>query len=215
VIVAVRRRVHLPYLGLGVLLMVLGAIVFGIWGSPSSAKRPVLVAAHEISAGSVISRDDLRAVNASVDAGAAVIDADNLDRIVGKRAAVTVPEGALLAAASVRDGPALQPGEAIVSVLLAPGAAPVPDLQIGDHVAVVAAATSKTGAAGTAGVLATAEVVAVTPLRQGSSPTGSVSVSLRVPTTSAVDIADANAAQRVSLVLIAPDETINTQGSGG
>jgi SAF domain len=208
------RRVQLPYLGLGILLMVVGAIVFGMWGTPSTATRPVVVAAHDIAAGSVIGRDDLRTARVSVDGDVSVIDAAQLDSVVGKRAATSIPSGGLLAAGSVREGPALATGEAIVSVLLAPGAAPVPDLQLGDHIAVVAAATSKTGSSGTPGVLATAEVVAVTPVRQGTAVSGSVSVSLRVPTSAAAGIADAAAGQRVSLVLIAPDETFDSQSSG-
>lgn len=210
-----RRAVQLPYLGLGILLMVVGAIAFGLWGSSSTAStRLVLAAAHDIAPGAVITRGDLRSVRVSVGSDASVVPTSDLDGLVGKRAAVAIPSGALLSSGSVRAGAEVQQGEAIVSVLLAPGTAPVPDLQVGDRVAVVAASTGKTGASGTAGVLATADVVGVTPQRQGGSTTGTIAVSLRVPVASAASIADAAAAQRVSLVLIAPDEAFDTQSSG-
>ena len=209
-----RPRVRTPYLGLGVLLVVLGALTFGLWSSQSTTRRTVLEATRDIPAGDVIAASDLREVQVSADSGTSLVLSTQKTTIVGRRAAVTIPSGSLLASASVRDGAQLAHGEAIVSVILAPGAAPVPDLRVGDRVAVVAAATGKSGSAGTPGVLATGDVIAVTPIRQGSAPSGSVSVSLKVPAQAAAAIADAASAGRVALVLVAPGDDLSSTAGG-
>ena len=134
---AKRTRVRTPYLGLGVLLVVLGALTFGLWSSTSTARQTVLAATRDIPSGDVIAASDLREVQVSADSGTSLVAAAQKTTIVGKRAAVTIPSGSLLASGSVRDGAQLAHGEAIVSVILAPGAAPVPDLRVGDHVVAV------------------------------------------------------------------------------
>lgn len=208
------RRAHLPYLGLAVLLMLLGAIGFGLLASRSTPSGSVLAASHDIAAGQVISANDLTSVHASADAGAQLVPASQQSDVVGKRASVALPAGALLSPASVRSGPALSRGEAIVSVLLAPGTAPVPDLRAGDQVAVVATSTGSSGASGKGGVLAAGEVVRVDALRSGPTTSGSLSVSLKVPSSTAADIADAAAGGRVRLVLIAPGEDLSAKSGG-
>jgi hypothetical protein len=201
--VKAQRRVHLPYLGLAALLMVLGAIGFGALASGSTHAGTVLAASHDLAAGQVLTASDVVSVHVSADAGAQLVAASQQSTIVGKRAAVALPAGALLSPRSVRTGPALEPGQAIVSVVLAPGTAPVPDLRAGDSVAVVA--TSANGTAGSGGVLANAQVVRIDALKSGPTTSGSLAVSLQVPSSAAAAVAEAAAGDHVRLVLIAPD----------
>lgn len=202
---------HLPYLGLAVLLVVMGAIGFGALASGSAAAGSVLAASHDIAAGQVLTSADLISVHVSAESGAQLVAASQLSTIVGKRAAVALPAGALLSPQSVRAGPALASGQAIVSVLLAPGAAPVPDLRAGDSVAVVAS-SSAGNPSGASGVLANAQVVRVDAVKSGPTTSGSLTVSLQVPSTAAASVAQVAGGDRVRLVLIAPGDDLTTMG---
>jgi hypothetical protein len=205
--------VHLPYLGLAVLLVVLGAIGFGALASGSTPAGTALAASHDVASGQVLSASDLVTVHVSADSSVQLVPASQESWIVGKRAAVALPAGALLSPQSVRSGPALQPGQAIVSVVLAPGTAPVPDLRAGDQVAVVATATAgDTGGRG--GVLADAHVVRVDGLKSGPTTSGSLTVSLQVPSSAAASIAAAAAGDHVRLALVAPGDDLTSSSSG-
>jgi hypothetical protein len=170
----------------------------------------VLAASHDIAAGQVVTASDLVSVRVSADAGAHLVPASQQATIIGKRAAVALPAGALLSPQSVRSGPALASGQAIVSVLLAPGTAPVPDLRAGDSVAVVATTAKDTS--GADGVLANAQVVRVDALKSGPTTSGSLAVSLQVPSSTAAAVAAAAAGDHIRLVLIAPGDDL--AGSG-
>jgi hypothetical protein len=196
--------------GLAVLLMVLGAIGFGALASGSTPAGTVLAASHDIAAGQVLSASDVVSVHVLADAGAQLVTASQQSTIIGKRAAVALPAGALLSPQSVRSGPALESGQAIVSVVLAPGTAPVPDLRAGDAVAVVA--TSANDTAGSGGVLATAQVVRVDALKSGLTMSGSLAVSLQVPSSAAAAVAEAAAGDHVRLVLIASGDDLGGSG---
>jgi Flp pilus assembly protein CpaB len=204
--------VHLPYLGLAVLLVALGAIGFGALASGSTPAGTVLAASHDVAPGQVLSAGDLVAVHVSAGSSVQLVPASQESSIVGKRAAVALPAGALLSPQSVRSGAALQPGQAIVSVVLAPGTAPVPDLRAGDQVAVVA--TAAAGDTGGRGVLADAQVVRVDGLRSGPTTSGSLTVSLEVPSSAAASIAAAAAGDHVRLALVAPGDNLTSSSSG-
>jgi hypothetical protein len=196
---------------LALLLIVLGAIGFGALASGSTPAGTVLAASHDIAAGQVLSSGDLVSVHVSAESGAQLVAASQESTIVGKRAAVALPAGALLSPQSVRSGPALASGQAIVSVVLAPGAAPIPDLRAGDAVAVVATTAGDTSRAG--GVLANAQVVRVDAIKSGPTASGSLAVSLQVPTAAAALVAAAAAGDHVRLVLIAPgDDLVASSG---
>jgi hypothetical protein len=170
-----------------------------------------LAASHDIAAGQVLTASDVVSVHVSADAGTQLVAASQQSTIIGKRAAVALPAGALLSPQSVRSGPALESGQAIVSVVLAPGTAPVPDLRAGDAVAVVG--TTATDASGAGGVLANAQVVRVDALKSGPTTSGSLAVSLQVPSASAAAVAEAAAGDHVRLVLIAPgDDLVASSG---
>jgi hypothetical protein len=191
--------------------MALGAIGFGALASSSTHAEAVLAASHDIAAGQVLTTGDLVTVRVSAERGAQLVADSQQSAIVGKRAAVALPAGALLSPQSVRSGATLASGQAIVSVVLAPGTAPVPDLRAGDAVAVIA--TTAQGAPSGGGVLANAQVVRVDALKSGPTTSGSLAVSLQVPSASAAAVAQAAASDHVRLVLIAPgDDLVSSSG---
>ncbi len=196
-----RRRVQLPFLGLAVLLVALGAIVFGLLASSSTAHERVLSATRDIAPGEQITAADLAVVEVSTPAGAALVAETSRGSVVGQRAAVGIPKGALLAPGSVRSGPAVDAASAVVAIVVAPGTSPVADLRTGDRVEVVGVASA--GPDSEPQVLAEGDVIAVNPIKSGPTTSGSVSVSVRVPKDASAAVAGAAAADKVRLVLVA------------
>jgi hypothetical protein len=196
-----RRRVQLPFLGVALLLIALGAIVFGLFASSSVSQRRVLGATRDIAPGEVISAADLAVVDVSAPSGTALVPETARGSCVGQRAAVGIPKGSLLSPASVRSGGAVDPGSAVVAIVIAPGTAPVVDLRMGDRVQIVGTAASGTDA--TPKVLAVGDVVAVNAIKSGPTTSGSLSVSVRVPQEAGAAVASAAAADKARLVLIA------------
>jgi Flp pilus assembly protein CpaB len=208
-----RRERNVPLGVLGVLL-VLGSILGGLlWTHASVARTEVLVAAHDIPAGRRISDADLRAARLSSDGGVALIPAGQRGSVLGEIAAVPIPAGALLAPSEFGQSANLADDEAVVGVVLGPGATPTSDLRPGDRVAVVAAekdAPATANEPSAASVLATATVFS---LDRAASNDG-VAVSLRVPASAATRVAAAAANGSVRLVLLPPGGSLPTTGPG-
>lgn len=194
------RQRNVPWVVLGVLLVAGSALGFAAWSSSSDARQSALVAARDIPAGATISARDLRTANLSIDGPVRFVPGSRLSALVGKRAAAMIPAGGLLSPLQVSDGRRLGSGEAVVGVALAPGAAPVADLQAGDAVDVVAVeAPGSANATGQpVGVISAAQVYAV---RSSGDAAGTVVVSLRVPVADAEKVAAAAGAERIRLVL--------------
>jgi hypothetical protein len=126
-------------MGVGVVMMAVGAWVFaGLYLSVGD-RREVLVMARDVDAREVVERRDLRVVRVSVDAGVDVVAAEDLDQVVGRPARTGLLTGALLSEAQLEDrgDDGVDPGEAVVSVLLGPGDAPALALEPGAPVAAV------------------------------------------------------------------------------
>jgi hypothetical protein len=118
-----------------VALLLAGAFLLGRWFADRD-EAVVWRVTHPIPAGKAVTQADLArgAVAKAVAAGvlAATVNPD------GYVARVPIPAGALLTPAVLTRGPTLpSPGEALVGVALAPGAAPADGLAAGDLVRVV------------------------------------------------------------------------------
>lgn len=203
------RRIsgRLPLAGMALLCVLVGILIVAWWTSSASTKSAVLVAARSIAVGEVIEPADLRIVEIVADEGVSTVPAGKQRDVIGQRAAVGIPAGVLLSPQALRGGPRLQVGESIVAVPVPVGAAPVPDLSVGDRLAVVSTA-------GSSGVLTTGEAVAITEVDGGPSSTSGLSVSLLVPTARAAAVAAAAANDGVRLVLVAPDEDLGRSSTG-
>jgi hypothetical protein len=194
--------VQLPFLGVALLLIALGAIIFGLFASSSSTQRRVLVATRDVAPGDVLLASDIVVVEVSSSDGNGLVPESSKPTVLGQRAAVGIPKGAYLSPGSIRSGGAVDAGSAIVAIVVAPGTAPVADLRTGDRVQIIG--TSMSGSNGSASVLAAGDVLAVNSIRSGPTTSGSVSVSVRIPEDASAAVAGAAAADKVRLVLVAP-----------
>lgn len=191
-------RARLPVLLLGVLLVFGSAVGVATWSRGLAERESVLVASRAIEAGTVIGAGDLRVAEL---AGAAELDtlpASFRDELVGATAISDVRADAVLSGGMFSEGAPVGPGEAVVGVVLEPGAVPVPRLRPDDTVEVVRLGGG-TGE-GAATPLTRARVLAV---RAVSESTPTRAVSLVVPGGDAVAVADAAGAGRIWLVLVA------------
>jgi hypothetical protein len=134
------RRVRVPELVLGVLLVGGGAFAALAWHTSSTARVAVTVLASPVAAGEVIDDVDLRPAEVALGEGVVAVAWEGRQQLVGRTAAAALPAGALLTPGLVTDVPALAAGEALVGLRLAPEAHPAGNLERGDAVAVVVAA---------------------------------------------------------------------------
>jgi len=198
--VAGTRVKRVPWVALGVILVVAGALVFGLMVQSAGRRVAVVVAARDINAGQVIGAGDLRVIDVAIDGVASTVPASRRGELIGQTATSRVPAGAVLSRGQFAAASGLAPGRVVVGALLGPGGLPVPNLRVGDRVIVLEAREAERSSAATE-PLGDATIYLVTP---GTQP-GTQFVSLVVDEVLAQRVADAAAGQRLRLVL----------GSGG
>lgn len=189
------RRVQVPWLVLGLLLVAGSALGFATWAGGLDERVEVLVAARPLDAGATLGPGDLATASVGADASVALLGAEEADRVVGRRLVAPVAQGTLLQEGLLASGAAVAEGTAVVGLALAPGAVPTSTLGVGDRVAVVAGPGPE--GRGGAEELATAEVFAVEDTGDG---VGTRVVSLALPAADAPAVA--GAADRVRLLLL-------------
>jgi len=140
-----KRRVRVPELAVGLLVMATFAVAAVAWHLNAVAKTPALAISRTVERGEVIDGGDLRTVYvASDDALALVTDQSG---IVGKVAVADLAPGTLLTPALVADGAAIGADDGVVGLALDPGQYPALGLAPGDRVNVVRSGqASATGA---------------------------------------------------------------------
>ncbi|MEV4753687.1 SAF domain-containing protein [Micromonospora sp. NPDC049559] len=121
-------------LGLAVLLIALGGLGSAFAVTSVRATGSYLAVGREVPVGTVLSRDDLVSVQVAGGQGLRPIPTDQLDRVVGKRAAVALAPGSLLTAAQLTDEPLLGPGQQQLSLGLKTSEVPARQLHAGDRV---------------------------------------------------------------------------------
>jgi hypothetical protein len=114
---------------------VLAVLVYGNLGN----RTPVLAAAREIRAGAVIEEGDLMVVGVAAEPRVATVPESRTSDVVGRRAAVGLAPGGLIAPESVRTGPVVPPGNTLIGAVVRPGQYPL-GLDAGDSVLVLVAA---------------------------------------------------------------------------
>ncbi|MCK9904450.1 SAF domain-containing protein [Frankia sp. Cpl3] len=145
-----RRRRRVPYLLLGVVLVVGCAVAGLVAGARVGSREPVLVLARPVTVGHVLAAGDVREVRISVD-GVDTIGAGERDSVLGKPVAYSLPAGTVLSRAAVDAAQVPPPGEAIAAVALKAGQFPT-GLAAGSRVTVVVApATSAVSTASAGG----------------------------------------------------------------
>jgi len=141
----VPQRRQLPYLLMGVLL-VLGCTVGGaVVAAQVGDQEPVLVLARPVTVGQVLSEHDLREVSVSSDRAMTFVPVRARGAVLGRPVAYSLPAGILLTQDVL--GPSRVPpaGEAVAALGLKAGQFP-PEVQSGSRVTIVVA-PDKNGAA--------------------------------------------------------------------
>ena len=175
----------------------LGALIAAWSWAATTNTQNVLVARHTIERGAVIEADDLAQVRVGTDPALQPVSADQLNRVVGQRAALDVAEGAILTPNSFTDEVVPDANNSVVGVALSPAQAPGLDLLTGDHVRVVV--TPAQGESVPAGVPQSSDAT-VAGVRV-SEETGQTIIDLLVPHADATVLAARAATGNVALVL--------------
>jgi Flp pilus assembly protein CpaB len=176
---SVRRRLSRPLPLIGVLLVVVALV--GYWSvySATTARTPVLVAAHDLQAGTVLRASDLRTSELAGDSGtiASLVHERDLETVLGRELGAPVPQGTPLARASVAPAGSGPPAfTLVVPALRALGGS----LHPGDRVTVLATFDSGVGAQARA-IARGLRVLAI-----GAAPDGLDPASATVPVTVAL-----------------------------
>ena len=191
------RRVRLPELAVGVLVVAGCALAAVLWQASSVERDPVLAVRDGIRRGEVLAADDVQVVYVSSDDPIGHLTEAQLGSVVGGVAATDLAAGTLLTADLVVEGGAVAAGEGVVGLALEPGQVPTGTLRPGDLVNVVAGPDA--AASGEALLAARAQVYAVEELPAE----GRVFVSLGMDEAQANEVAAAAERGRVRLVLVA------------
>jgi Flp pilus assembly protein CpaB len=131
------RRIDLRVVvGLAVLLVGVAG-TFGVV-QQADQRTPVLVMARDVPAGQVIGTRDVRVAELGLASGVATLGLAERGRVVGHVASAPLTAGQVLSPASVTASPPLGPGQAVMSLAVAPEHAAAGLLRGGDRVAVVA-----------------------------------------------------------------------------
>lgn len=131
-----RRRVRVPELAIGFVIVSVCGFGALVWSRSMTATTSVLVAAHDISRGDVLSDDDLVPAELRSAGDLGLVDPADVSTLVGRVALIDVPAGAPLLGPMVDTLDVLADGEALVGVALERGQAPS-ELAVGDTVRVI------------------------------------------------------------------------------
>jgi hypothetical protein len=163
-----------------------------------SGTSPVVVAAAPLAKGQLIGQADLGTAAVASDPGVATVPADQLASLIGQRAAVDVPAGALLAPASVTSDPIPGSGKALVGIQVTSAQAPLAELDPGTPVRLVHVPDA--AAPATEGSAAGAPVPAVV-VSSGFAPDGARVIDVTVPAAAAATVSGWAAAGDVAVVV--------------
>lgn len=145
-IAPVRTRRSAIWIAAAIAIVLLGAIAGGVGYNIVSQTNQVLVVQHDIARGSVIAEADLTTIAISEGQNTEAIPVDRANEILGKIAAVDIPAGGLVTAASVTDALAAPDGRAVVGISLKPEQLPLQRLHAGDEVILVLLSNQATAA---------------------------------------------------------------------
>lgn len=132
-----RRRVRLPEIALGSLLIVGCALGALWWQARSYPTTSVLVASRDLDRGDVVSAESLAVVEMQARESVNWVASDQADLLIGRVAIASIGEGTVLTSSMVAESTDIGPDEAVVGLYLGPGQAPGTSLAPGATVDVV------------------------------------------------------------------------------
>ncbi|MCX4564381.1 SAF domain-containing protein [Streptomyces phaeochromogenes] len=100
-------------------------------------RTDVVTVVRDVQVGQVLTEDDLGKASIALDPAVKAVDSDDLDSVVGKRAAVELKPGSLLAPAQVTKDSLVKAGEQLVPIGLEPKQIPATALMPGQKVQLV------------------------------------------------------------------------------
>ena len=207
VLPAPRRRARRGLLAAGIVLSILFALGAYVLVERSGERVSVIGTAKDIAWGEVITQSDLVQVQVVQDPALRTVPWSSAGSVVGQRAAMDLPAGALLTGSSVQASTSIPPaGKALVGVRVSVGQVPSTALSPGDQVVIVRTGdASATGRATQAQDLAAsaipAEVFAVSMPAAGSTDR-TVDVLVDDDPNVALRLAAMSAAGEASIVLL-------------
>ena len=135
---ALPGRRNPKWIALGVVALCLGGLLSYVIYARVAQEAAVLAVAHTVHRGETVDAADLTTVNLSSTSGVSTVPADQLQRLVGRRAAFDLVEGSLLPVGGVGDVLVPAGGRAVVGVRLVTGRAPTGLLVPGSPLRLVA-----------------------------------------------------------------------------
>lgn len=117
-----------------VALTALGALIAWQVYGVATHRTPVLAMARDVPIGQQLQPQDLRTVALGLDTAVPTIDATGKGTVIGRRAAVDLKAGSLLAPAHLTETLVPAPGQVVVPVALKPSQLPARGIQPGDRV---------------------------------------------------------------------------------
>ncbi|MBT0774276.1 hypothetical protein KIH74_35360 [Kineosporia sp. J2-2] len=165
----------------------------------AGVKTPVIVVAKRVPESVVITRADLTTV--AVAGGVTAIPAEELENVVGRRAASTLEAGALLQPSGLAPKTETDAGQANVGVAVAAGLAP-DGLEPGDRVRVLQVPGKGSDTDSLSGPVTLAESALIVAVTQDSTGSGDLVVTVRVPAQSSGDVVLASSWGQVGLVQV-------------
>ncbi|MFV1989584.1 MAG: SAF domain-containing protein, partial [Acidimicrobiales bacterium] len=193
-----RRKRQLPWVVLGVLLVSSSILGFALWSIAQGERTAVLVASSNIDAGAVIQRGDLVAIGVGADAGVRLLEQNQIDLIVGRRARGPIPAGTPLSLQLVTNTDALPKGSAVVGAALSAGEYPTSALRAGDSVQLIQVAGGANAAEDGLRILGVAKVWTIESLSGSAEPR--LFISLLVDESQTVEVANAVSLGQLRLV---------------
>jgi hypothetical protein len=227
-----RRKRRPAVLALGIALIAAGGSGGAALYLTTGHRVPVLVLAHDVSAGQAIIADDLTVAQISLDPALHPLSADS--HVLNMRATADLKTGQLLTSGDLTNDPLVQAGQEVLGVSAKPDQLPTSGIQAGAWVVIAytpsapgngggngtevlpspSGAASGTGGgaggAGAAGTLLQSITVRVVDVGTASQSDGTVVVDVAVPQTQAVPVADLIASGKFAVLIAAP----GTNGGG-
>lgn len=206
---AIARTKSRPALrALAIAIIALGIAGGWMWSQWVSDTVPVVGVTSSITKGQTIERENLSSVQVADDPGLDTIPVDQVESIVGKRAATDLPAGGVVPRSSVSDALVPASGHTIVGVMVTDGQAPVTGVSPGATVRLVSLPTPQGDGEGSQADPETQpEVTAGIVLQTSPTVDGSgVRVDVDVPEDKAEAVQVLAAQQRIAIVVDSQEE---------
>jgi len=132
-----RRKRRPVWVAAAVILVALGALMVWLVVANLRDTERVVALRHDVPRGAVITAEDLVTAEIPPDPALVAVPAEELADVVGKRAAVDLSAGGLLAPSALAETVTPGPGKSVVGLALGPGQLPVTPLRVGDKVRII------------------------------------------------------------------------------